>query len=79
MECGYELLDTAQAREWYDEVGVGQALRSYEKESRKQAKRPVFITTKLDPRLNGYESALTGALLTPPPPPPPCSFVPTYF
>ena len=59
LECGYDLIDTAQARDWYDEVAVGYAFRNFEMENSKRA----FITSKLDPRLNGYESALEGALL----------------
>ena len=58
LECGYDLIDTAQARDWYDEVAVGYALRNFEMENDKRA----FIISKLDPRLNGFESALEGAL-----------------
>ena len=68
LECGYELIDTAQARDWYDEAAVGDALRSYEKEQSTRNKKPVFVTSKLDPRLIGYESALEGALSTVPVP-----------
>ena len=66
LECGYELVDTAQARDWYDESAVGQALQNYEKENRnnKEKKTPVFVTSKLDPRLIGYESALKGKLFS---------------
>ena len=63
LQCGYELIDTAQARDWYDEEAVGAALRSYEQEENTESNKTVFVISKLDPRLNGYESALEGALM----------------
>jgi len=49
--AGYELLDSAQAREWYDERACGKAIRE---SSRKR--EDLFITTKLHPRDHGTRS-----------------------
>jgi diketogulonate reductase-like aldo/keto reductase len=61
-EAGYRHFDTAQAREWYREDLVGQALR----EPLSQDRESLFITSKLHPRHLGechhmvhYVSALS--------------------
>jgi len=51
LRAGYQLLDSAQAREWYDERACGKAVR----ESKKDRKE-IFIITKLHPRDHGTRS-----------------------
>mmetsp|Transcript_77 Transcript_77/g.125 ORF Transcript_77/g.125 Transcript_77/m.125 type:complete len:298 (-) Transcript_77:1107-2000(-) len=53
-EAGYRHFDTAQAREWYREDLVGQALR----EPLSQDRESLFITSKLHPRHLGYNTTM---------------------
>ena len=53
LESGYKLLDTAQAREWYDEDEVARAFLASG-----VGREGIWITTKLHPRDLGYDSTL---------------------
>eukprot|EP00884_Botryococcus_braunii_P006785 jgi/Botrbrau1/16107/Bobra.7_2s0071.1 len=53
LQAGYRMLDSAQAREWYREDLVGEALAESGLE-----RRDVFITSKMHPRHHGYDSTL---------------------
>ena len=50
LAAGYRLLDSAQAREWYREDLVGEALAATA-----LPREDVFVTTKIHPRHLGYE------------------------
>jgi diketogulonate reductase-like aldo/keto reductase len=47
LDLGVELIDTAQAQEWYDEAGVGRAVNQY---LGTHPEKSVFIVTKIHPR-----------------------------
>lgn len=53
LKSGYRLLDTAQAREWYNEDEVARAFLTSGVE-----REGIWITTKLHPRDLGYDSTL---------------------
>eukprot|EP00958_Prasinococcus_capsulatus_P008542 scaffold841_cov397-Prasinococcus_capsulatus_cf.AAC.3 len=53
LQGGYKLLDTAQAKEWYREDLVGEALAESGVD-----RASIFITTKQHPRDHGYKSTL---------------------
>ena len=43
LEAGFTHIDTAEAKEWYDQKAVGNALKGFNRDQ-------VFITTKLHPK-----------------------------
>lgn len=47
LNSGIQLIDTAQATEWYDEISVGLALKQYK---RLNPNKDVFVVTKIHPR-----------------------------
>eukprot|EP00750_Incisomonas_marina_P030240 INCI7433.1.p1 GENE.INCI7433.1~~INCI7433.1.p1 ORF type:complete len:188 (+),score=34.84 INCI7433.1:62-625(+) len=53
---GFRGLDTAQAKEWYDEAAVGRALRTAFAEGVISSRKDVFVTTKMHSRDHGYDS-----------------------
>ena len=53
LAAGYRLIDTAMAKEWYDEGAAAAALHTAS-----IARGDVFVTTKLHAKHHGYESAL---------------------
>lgn len=53
---GLRLLDSAQAREWYDEPGVGRGLADAVAEGH-ASREDVFVTSKLHPRHLGAQTA----------------------
>ena len=53
LVAGYELFDTSQAAEWYDEGELGEALNASA-----MPRERVFLTSKLYPRDLGEESTL---------------------
>ena len=51
VKAGIRMVDTAESREWYDQVAVGQALAVDDID-----RNEVFITTKINPRNYGRTS-----------------------
>ena len=51
------MLDTAQAEEWYNEKGVGEALKYYTDES-KTSLSNIKVVTKIHPRSFSYNKML---------------------
>uniref|UniRef100_A0A7S1XMA9 NADP-dependent oxidoreductase domain-containing protein n=1 Tax=Phaeomonas parva TaxID=124430 RepID=A0A7S1XMA9_9STRA len=58
LSAGLRLLDSAQAREWYDERGVGEGLSLGVLTGAVGSRDEVFVTTKIHPRDFGYDSAM---------------------
>ena len=54
LEAGYTLIDTAMAKEWYDEGAAASALST----ASGVARGDIFITTKLHAKHHGYTQAL---------------------
>lgn len=49
LEMGVKVIDSAQAKEWYSEAGVGQAIASYET-AKNISTKDIVIITKIHPR-----------------------------
>lgn len=50
LQLGCSLIDSAQAKEWYDERAIGDALDMYNQSNSTLEKTPVTIVTKIHPR-----------------------------
>lgn len=50
LQLGVRMIDSAQAPEWYNEVGVGSAIESYVHQSAMNVKEEIQIVTKVHPR-----------------------------
>lgn len=62
LSLGYQLIDTAQAKEWYNEEQVGQGILQYMLSSHK--KQSITIVTKVHPRSYEYNKMLDRMLLS---------------
>lgn len=56
LDMGVKLIDTAQAKEWYDEEAVGVAVRAYYEREKKD---DLYVVTKIHPRSYGLEDMRT--------------------
>ncbi len=62
LNLGVRMIDSAQAKEWYNEIGVGTAVAEFEKSRTDGGDSPVVIVTKVHPRSYGDVSAMDAKL-----------------
>ena len=62
LNLGVRMIDSAQAKEWYNEVGVGTAVAEFESSQSDGGDSPVIIVTKVHPRSYGDIGAMDAKL-----------------